>query len=58
MSIILSIWTVVVAVMFIGIVLWVWNGRNKAKYEQAARIPFNEGDEDGGNGSKEDPKHG
>jgi len=52
MNTILSAWTVVVAVVFIGIVIWVWSGRNKAKYEEASRIPFNEddGNSDNGNG--------
>lgn len=58
MSTILSIWTVVVAVMFIGIVLWVWSSRNKEKYERAARIPLNEDKENGGNGGAEEPKDG
>jgi len=46
MGMILSIWTVIVFVLFIGIVLWVWNSRNKDKYEEAANIPFNEEDDD------------
>ena len=45
MSVIFSIWTVVVMILFIGIVIWVWNGRNKVKYDAAARIPLEDGDD-------------
>ncbi len=41
-SIILSIWTVVVMVLFIGIVLWAWSGKRKQRFDDAANIPFNE----------------
>ena len=45
MILIFSVWTVVVAVLFIGIAAWVYNGRNKARYEAAARIPLEEDDD-------------
>ena len=31
-------------VVFIGIVIWAWSGRNKDKYEAAARMPLEEDD--------------
>lgn len=37
-----SIWTVVVMVVFIGIVLWAWSGKRKQGFDEAANIPFNE----------------
>jgi len=37
-----SIWTVVVMVVFIGIVLWAWSGKRKQRFNEAANIPFNE----------------
>jgi cytochrome c oxidase cbb3-type subunit 4 len=37
-----SIWTVVVMVVFIGIVLWAWSGKRKQHFHEAANIPFNE----------------
>lgn len=40
MSLIFSIWTVLVMVIFTGIVIWVWSRRNKEKYDAAARIPL------------------
>ncbi len=45
MSTILSIWTVVVFILFIAIFLWAWSGKNKKKFDAAAQIPFNEDDE-------------
>ena len=41
---ILSIWTVVVMVLFIGIVLWAWSGKRKQSFDEAANIPFDEDD--------------
>ena len=39
---ILSIWTIVVMVLFIGIVLWAWSGKRKQSFDEAANIPFDE----------------
>ena len=44
MSIILSIWTVIVLLLFLGIVAWAWHKNNKADFEAAARIPLNDDD--------------
>ena len=41
---ILSIWTIVVMVLFIGIVLWAWSGKRKQSFDEAANIPFHEDD--------------
>lgn len=46
MSLIQSIWTVIVFVIFIGIVLWSWSGKNKADFEKAARIPLDDQPDD------------
>ncbi len=35
-----SIVTVVALVAFIGIVIWAWSSRNKARFDEAARLPF------------------
>jgi cytochrome c oxidase cbb3-type subunit IV len=40
----LSIWTVVVLVIFVGIVLWAWSGKRKQDFDEAANIPFSEDD--------------
>ncbi len=42
-----SIWTVVVLVLFTGICLWAWSGRNKAEFDAAARLPLEDDDDDG-----------
>jgi cytochrome c oxidase cbb3-type subunit 4 len=39
-----SIWTVVVLVIFVGIVLWAWSGKRKQDFDEAANIPFSEDD--------------
>ena len=41
-SLIQSIWTVVVLVLFVGIVIWAWSGKNKARFDAAAQLPFDE----------------
>ena len=35
-----SIVTVAGLICFLGIVWWAWSGRNRADFEQAARLPF------------------
>lgn len=37
-----SIVTVVSLVTFVGIVAWAWSRRNKADFDEAARLPFTE----------------
>lgn len=44
-----SLTTVVAFVTFVGIVIWAWSGRNKAAFEEAARLPLDDEEEgDGG----------
>jgi cytochrome c oxidase cbb3-type subunit 4 len=40
-----SIVTVLFFLIFIGIVWWVYHKENKHKHEEAANLPFEEGDE-------------
>ena len=49
MSVILahSIWTVLMLVAFIGIVIWAWSGRQRRRFEEAARIPLDDDDRPG-----------
>ncbi|MDR1969121.1 MAG: cbb3-type cytochrome c oxidase subunit 3 [Burkholderiaceae bacterium] len=35
-----SIVTVVTFIVFIGILIWAWSGRNKARFDEAAHLPF------------------
>jgi len=37
-----SIWTVILFVVFIGIVWWAWSGRRKSDFEAAARLPLDD----------------
>jgi cytochrome c oxidase cbb3-type subunit 4 len=37
-----SIWTVVVMVVFIGIVLWAWSSKRATAFHEAANLPFTE----------------
>lgn len=39
-----SIWTVVVFVVFIGIVLWAFNGARKKDFDEAARLALDDDD--------------
>jgi cbb3-type cytochrome oxidase subunit 3 len=43
MSLLFSMWTVFVAIVFVGIVIWVFR-TNKDEFDQAAQIPFEETD--------------
>ncbi len=38
-SFIHSIWTVVVLVIFLGIVAWAWSGKRKRDFDEAANLP-------------------
>lgn len=40
-----SIWTVIVFVVFIGIVLWAYSGRRKKDFDEAARLVLDEDDQ-------------
>ena len=43
-SLIQSVWTLVVLVLFVGIVIWAWSGKRKQDFDEAANIPFTEDD--------------
>ncbi len=50
MSLFHSIWTLVLFLVFIGIVVWAWSHRQKKRFDDAANIPFkDEDDRRGGN---------
>ncbi|MCG8324130.1 MAG: cbb3-type cytochrome c oxidase subunit 3 [Thiotrichales bacterium] len=46
MSLIFSAWTVVVFLLFIGIVIWAWSGKRKPEFDAAARIPLEDDDDE------------
>lgn len=37
---VMSLWTVVVAILFIAIVAWAWSARRAAEFDEASRIPL------------------
>ncbi|MDP2416205.1 MAG: cbb3-type cytochrome c oxidase subunit 3 [Hydrogenophaga sp.] len=37
-----SAFTLVSFLIFLGIVGWAWSKRNKANFDEAAKLPFNE----------------
>ena len=37
-----SIWTIVVMVVFVGIVLWAWSSKRARDFDEAAHLPFTE----------------
>ena len=43
-ALIQSIWTVVVLVLFVGIVIWAWSGKRKQSFDEAAHLPFDDED--------------
>jgi len=44
-------------VVFIGIIVWAWSGKRKKAFDEAARIPLEDGD-DAGQGASGEKKHG
>jgi cytochrome c oxidase cbb3-type subunit 4 len=39
-----SIWTIVVMVTFLGIVFWAYSSRRNKAFDEAARLPFEDGE--------------
>ena len=35
-----TIWTVLLMIIFVGIVVWAWSGRRRERFEEAARLPL------------------
>lgn len=35
-----SVWTVMMFLLFIGIVIWAWSGKRKQAFDEAAHLPF------------------
>jgi len=57
-SLMLSIWTIVVLVLFVGIVIWAWSGKRKQRFDEAANIPFTEDDMTSVDKTTEEKNHG
>lgn len=41
-----SIWTVLVLILFVGIIVWAYSGSRRAAFEEAARIPLTDDEVD------------
>ena len=39
-----GIWTIIVMIVFLGIVIWAWSSKRKRDFDDASNIPFNEED--------------
>ena len=46
-SLIHSVLTVVMFILFIGIIVWAWSAKRKRGFDEAARIPLEEDDVQG-----------
>ncbi len=44
MGLVHGIWTLLLLLIFLGIVAWVWGSKRKKHFEQAAQIPLQDGD--------------
>jgi cytochrome c oxidase cbb3-type subunit 4 len=40
MALLHSLWTLLLLIIFVGIVVWAWSGKRKRSFEQAARLPL------------------
>ena len=43
-SVLHSVWTVIVFVVFVAIVVWAWSRKRRAHFAEAERIPLEEDD--------------
>jgi cytochrome c oxidase cbb3-type subunit 4 len=35
-----SLWTLLLLVVFLGIVIWAWNSKRKKSFDEASRLPL------------------
>jgi cbb3-type cytochrome oxidase subunit 3 len=52
------IWTVVVMILFIGIVIWAYSGKRRKAFDEAARIPLEDDDLPTAEDSSKEKPHG
>jgi len=51
-----TVMTVVMLIIFIGIVAWAYSGKRRAQFDEAARVPLDDGDTSGGEYSNGMPR--
>ena len=39
-----SVWTVLMVLLFIGIIVWAWSSKRKPEFEEAAHLPLEDDD--------------
>jgi cytochrome c oxidase cbb3-type subunit 4 len=44
MELVHGIWTLVLLIIFIGIVAWAYSSRRKSRFDEAARLPLEDND--------------
>lgn len=54
-SLVHTIWTVALTLIFVGIAIWAYNGRQKSRFDEAARLPLTDDIVDS---RSETPRHG
>ncbi len=50
-----SLMTVVMLVVFLGIVAWAYSGKRRAAFDDAARVPLDDDAQEGGRGGPAQP---
>jgi cytochrome c oxidase cbb3-type subunit 4 len=53
-----SLWTLVLLVLFIGIVVWAWSRERKPDFDAAARLPLEDDKNDAGTAGRGGHNHG
>ncbi|MFT5111035.1 MAG: cbb3-type cytochrome oxidase subunit 3 [Parasphingorhabdus sp.] len=38
-------WTIALVIMFVCIIIWAWSGARTTDFEEASRLPFDDGDD-------------
>ncbi|NOZ11408.1 MAG: cbb3-type cytochrome c oxidase subunit 3 [Gammaproteobacteria bacterium] len=56
MALVHSIWTVMMLLVFVGIIAWAWNGKRKASFDEAAQLALE--DDHPPTASTGEPKNG
>ena len=51
-----TVMTVVMLIIFIAIVAWAYSGKRRAQFDEAARVPLDDGDTPGGEYSNGMPR--
>jgi cytochrome c oxidase cbb3-type subunit 4 len=53
-----AFWTIVLMIIFLGIVAWAWSRRRQKSFEKAARLPLEDDDSEPQSARSGDRSHG